>query len=214
MTRVVLIHGAASAPWVWDRLMPYLEQWDVCAPERPRTGDLDAELSWLAAQVEGAWLVGLSGGATLGLALAARGGSFAGAVLHEPAVGSLVPGLLTPMRRAFAERGTAGLARTLYGASWSADLCGTGDWLDDEVTARELAMFASFEPSAAAVATGPVLITVGENSPPVRHEAAKALEADFGYVVGEVRGASHFAPYDHAEAFAAALLEAVCGRRR
>jgi pimeloyl-ACP methyl ester carboxylesterase len=191
---------------VWDRLIPYLGECEVSVPERPRTGDLDLELEWLSGLVADAWLIGLSGGATLGLALAAQGGAFAGAVLHEPAVGSLVPDLLAPMQTAFAEGGTAAFARTLYGRSWSVDLCGIGRWLDDDVTARELAMFAGFEPTAPAPSNSPVVITVGENSPPLRHEAADALEGCYGYAVREVPGASHFAPYDAPGQFAAVLI--------
>jgi pimeloyl-ACP methyl ester carboxylesterase len=207
MTRLVLVHGAASTPRVWDRLIPYLGACEISVPERPRTGDLDLELEWLSGLVTDAWLVGLSGGATLGLALAARGGAFAGAVLHEPAVGSLVPDLLAPMQTAFAEGGTAAFARTLYGQSWTVDLCGVGSWLDDHVTARELAMFATFEPAAPAPSTSPVAVTVGQNSPPVRHEAANALENRFGYSVSEIPGASHFAPHDAPDQFATVVID-------
>lgn len=209
MTRLVLVHGTATTPRVWDRLIPYLGECEVSAPERPRTGDLDLELEWLAGLVADAWLVGLSGGATLGLALATQGGALAGAVLHEPAVGSLVPDLLAPMQTAFADGGTAAFARTLYGRSWTVDLCGVGSWLDDDVTARELEMFAGFEPTAPAPRTSPVVVTVGENSPPLRHEAADALEARFGFTVREVPGASHFAPHDAPERFATVLLRTV-----
>ncbi|GAB7005545.1 hypothetical protein JCM18899A_30180 [Nocardioides sp. AN3] len=194
---------------MWDRLIPHLRDCDVVAPERPRTGSLDLELEWLSGLVADSWLVGLSGGATLGLALSARGGSFAGAVLHEPAVGSLVPDLLTPMRVAFAAGGTAAFARTLYGPSWSVDLCGVGLWLDDDVTARELAMFSGFEPAAPSRDAGPVIITVGEHSPPLRHLAADALEGDLGYRIREVPQASHFAPYDAPAAFAAVVLDVI-----
>jgi pimeloyl-ACP methyl ester carboxylesterase len=209
MTRLVLVHGAASTPRVWDRLIPYLGHCEVLAPERPRTGDLDLELEWLSGLVAGAWVVGLSGGATLGLALAARGGAFAGAVLHEPAVGSLVPGLLAPMRTAFAAGGTAAFARTLYGPSWSVELCGTGAWLDDEVTARELSMFATFEPGGARADGPPVVITLGGDSPPPRRRAADALRDQLGYAVREVPCASHFAPHDAPETFARVLAEII-----
>lgn len=208
MTRLVLVHGAASTPRVWDRLLPHLGDCEVSVPERPRTGNLDLELEWLARAVGDAWLVGLSGGATLGLALGVAGGGFAGAVLHEPAVGSLVPGLLAPMRTAFAEGGTAAFARTLYGRSWSADLDGAGPWLDDAVTAAELAMFATFEPGAPAPGTGPVVVSVGERSPSLRQAAADALEGR-GYAVRAVPGASHFAPHDAPGAFATVLLDVV-----
>ncbi|MFL6022126.1 MAG: alpha/beta fold hydrolase, partial [Marmoricola sp.] len=50
-----------------------------------------------------------------------------------------------------------------------------------------------------------VVVTVGQLSPPVRHQAADALEAHLGYPVREVPGASHFAPHDAPEQFAASL---------
>ena len=62
MARVVLVHGAATSAAVWDRLVPLLPDHDVVAVTRPRTGDLDRELAWLAPQVEDAWVVGMSGG--------------------------------------------------------------------------------------------------------------------------------------------------------
>ena len=59
------------------------------------------EVDVLIAPVAGALVVGVSGGATLGLELAARGVGFRAAVLHEPAVGSLLPGLLDGVAAAY-----------------------------------------------------------------------------------------------------------------
>lgn len=207
MTRLVLVHGAAVGPSLWDGVLSHLTGFDVLVPERPRTGDLARELDWLADLSEGAWVVGISGGATLGLALTATGMTLAGAVLHEPAVGSLVPGLLAPMAAAFEQGGTVAFARELYGPSW-APMAGAA-WLGDEVTARELAMFRSFEPTAPRPEAGRVVTTVGTDSPPVRGEVARALRAAYGIEVVDVPGASHFAPHDAAAAFANVLREII-----
>lgn len=210
MTRLVLIHGAASSAGVWSRLTPLLVDCEVFAVTRPRTGDLDEELAWLAPRVEGSWVVGMSGGATLGLALAGSGITLAGAVLHEPAVGSLAPGLLAPMAAAFERGGTEAFARTLYGASWTPETAGgPGPWLEDAVTRRELAMFRGFEPVPATAAAGQVLVTYGEQSPPVRREAAEALTAAHGHQIQAIPGAAHFAAHDAPEEFAGTVLKAL-----
>jgi pimeloyl-ACP methyl ester carboxylesterase len=212
MTRLVLVHGAATGPAVWDRLLPYLHGYDASAVSRPRTGVLAREVDWLVPQVEGAWVVGMSGGATLGLALAARQVRLAGAVLHEPAVGSLVPGLLAPMAAAFSDGGTGAFARTLYGDAWTPTLLDGA--LDDDVTARELAMFKSFEPAPASATSGDVVITVGERSPAIRHQAVEALRSAYAYETRTVPTATHFAAYEEPAAFAATLLSVVEGRSR
>jgi pimeloyl-ACP methyl ester carboxylesterase len=197
--RILLVHGAATSATVWDRLLPHLAEYDVVAVERPRTGDLDRELARLIPPAENAFVVGMSGGATLGLGLAMSGVRLAGAVLHEPAVGSLLPELLTPMAAAFEAGGTAGFGRALYGPTWTLDLAGGQD---DCVTARELAMFRTFEPGPASAYAGPVVVTVGEASPPIRHEAARALERECGYPSTVLAGCGHFVAHDHPEALA------------
>lgn len=196
------MHGAASSARVWDRLLPHLAEYDVVAVERPRTGDLEREMTWLTPLAEGAFVVGMSGGATLGLGLAMSGVRLAGAVLHEPAVGRLVPELLTPMAAAFQAGGTAGFGRALYGPTWTIDLAGGQD---DAVTARELAMFRTFEPGPATAYAGQVLVTVGEESPPIRHEAVRALENGLGYRSLVLPGCQHFAAHDHPETLAAVI---------
>ena len=92
--RVVLIHGAATTSRVWRHVVPLLAAGgpvSVTVPDRPCTGDLATETAALRPSCAGAVVAGVSGGATLGLALAAAGVP-AAAVLHEPAVGSLLPG--------------------------------------------------------------------------------------------------------------------------
>lgn len=205
MVRLVLVHGAATTSRMWDRVLPLLvasTAREVVAVERPRTGDLDREVAELAPLVEGSWLVGVSGGATLGLALAAAGVPLAGAVLHEPAVGSLEPGLLVPVVSAFTAHGTAGLGRQLYGQSWEPAMAGV---VDDEDTAAELAMFRSFEPTPLPASAGRVVATVGALSPDIRHRSVAVLAAAIGCESHVVDGASHFAPRDAPVPFAAAV---------
>lgn len=200
-SRVVLIHGAATTSRVWRFVVPLLDGLDVRCPDRAATGDLDAEVAALAPLCEGAIVAGVSGGATLGLALAARGAGLAAALLHEPAVGSLLPGLLSPMAEAYAAGGASAFAVTLYGPAWTAaeapeDLAAVG---------RDLAMFRAFEPAAPAPGEGPVLLTVGALSPPIRHESVRRLGEAFSLPVAILPGTGHAAHLENPAAFAARI---------
>jgi pimeloyl-ACP methyl ester carboxylesterase len=201
MHRLVLIHGAATTSHVWRFVAPLLDDFDVRCPDRAATGDLDAELAALEPLCKGAIVAGVSGGATLGLALAARGSGLAGALLHEPAVGSLLPGLLAPMAAAYEAGGPWAFAATLYGPAWTpaeapADLAAVG---------RDLAMFRAFEPAAPAPGEGQVILTVGAHSPPVRHESVTRLSAAYGFPVITLPGTSHAVHLENPRAFAAAI---------
>lgn len=200
--RIVLIHGAATTAQVWEPVVARLDAYDVVALERPRTGDLHRELAWLAPRVEGSFVVGMSGGATLGLALVMGGTPLTGALLHEPAVGSLLPELLTPMAGAFTDGGTAGFARLLYGPSWTPDM---SRGVPESVTAAELAMFRSFEPGPPSPRAGDVVVTTGSRSPDARRAAAAALAAAFGYRTATLPGAGHFIAHDHPDVMATAV---------
>ena len=195
---IVLIHGAATTASVWDAVVAELHGLDVVAVDRPCTGDLAAELEWLAPRVRGALVVGVSGGATLGLALAASRVPLAGALLHEPAVGSLAPALLAGVAAAYAVGGVEGFGAALYGAGWDRSMAAD----DDAVVARELPMFRSFEPERASEAQGPVLVTVGELSPAGRHDAARALRDRLDYPVTVIPGAVHFVQHDRPAQYA------------
>ena len=203
--RIVLLHGIATTGAIWDRVVAALAIRgvnDVLAVERPCTGSLTDELEAIAPYARDALVVGQSGGATLALALASSRHPIAGAVVHEPAVGSLAPALLSPVAAAFAARGLEGLGSTLYGPSWSMDLAPR----DRGVIERELAMFRAFEPAPAPPDHVPILVTVGSMSPAIRHEAAGALQAR-GYRTRTIDGASHFVAWDAPAQFAAVIAE-------
>ena len=199
--RVVLIHGAATTSRVWRRVVPLLEGFDVRCPNRPCSGDLAAEVAALRPACAGAVVAGVSGGATLGLALAAAGVPVAAAVLHEPAVGSLLPGLLDEMRAAYQAGGTAAFAAALYGPAWTPGEAPS----DSGAVPRDLAMFRAFEPAAPAPGSGPLAVTVGECSPPIRHESVRRLGDRFGLPVWQLPGARHAVHLEQPALFAAAI---------
>jgi pimeloyl-ACP methyl ester carboxylesterase len=205
---VVLVHGAATTAAVWAPVREALSRrWpgiEVTAPQRAYTGDLDAEVAALADVVAGAVLVGVSGGATLGLALVASGVPTAGAVLHEPAVGSLVPGLLTHVAAGYEERGVTGFGTALYGAAWDVSMAPD----DPGAVARDFAMFRAFEPVAPAAAPERAATTVGALSPPARHEAARALRSFAGLPYQVLDGCGHAVHLERPELFAGVIARA------
>ncbi|MFC8042958.1 alpha/beta fold hydrolase [Nocardia sp. NPDC057353] len=202
--RVVLIHGTATDGRVWAGVAAALGPgYEVECPTRPQSGDLDTEVAFLAPRCAGAIVAGVSGGATLGLELAARGVPFTAAVLHEPAAGSLVPGLLAPVAAAFADGGTGAFARTLYGQSWHEGRTTA----DTGTIAAELRMFRAFEPRPLPDSIADrVLLTVGADSPEPRHRADAALTALLGVRTRVVPGA-HALHLDHPTALAALIAE-------
>ena len=74
-TRIVLIHGAATTAAIWSGVSSSLAALfptvPVIAPQRAYSGDLATETDALANVCADAVVVGVSGGATLGLALLA-----------------------------------------------------------------------------------------------------------------------------------------------
>ena len=165
------------------------------------------ELAALSQAARGAVVVGVSGGATLGLALASTSSHLAGAVLHEPAVGSLAPGLLDHVVAGWTTGGATGFGRALYGPTWEPSMAPT----DPEAVARDLAMFRRFEPRPLVEGNGRVLVTVGQDSPPVRHTAAAALHERFGMEVAVLPDSGHFVQHDNPAALAAAVRSVLDG---
>ncbi|MDQ0373050.1 alpha/beta fold hydrolase [Cellulomonas humilata] len=200
--RVLLVHGAATTSRVWDRVRGLLRDdgLEVVAPDRASSGDLAVELAALADDADGAVVVGVSGGATLGLALASDR-RIAGAVLHEPAVGSLVPGLLDHVVAGFTSAGVPGFGAALYGPSWTPAMAPA----DPDAVARDLAMFRRFEPAPLHLGQGRVVVTVGEHSLPARHRAAWALHDLLGVEVRVLPGTGHFVQHDNPQALADAI---------
>lgn len=209
-TRVVLVHGAAVTASCWDRLLPLLADLDVVAVQRPSSGDPALELAALRPVASGALVVGVSGGATLGLALAASGTPLTGALLHEPAVGALLPELLAPLAAAHAAGGVAAFGSLLYGPSWDPAMAPA----DPGAVGRDLAVFRAMEPAAPAEGQGPVVVSVGGNSPPVRHAAAAALGRHLGIGTTVLPGCRHFAQWDSPAVLAGAVRDLLADAAR
>lgn len=200
-SRVVLIHGAATTASVWRALVAALAAGGVAetvTPSRRSSGDWETELDDLAELCAGSFVIGVSGGATLGLGLIHRRVPLLGAILHEPAAGSLAPHLLDSVIAQMEAGGPAAFGHALYGPSWIPALLSD----DTEAVARDLAMFRGFEPTAETASLPHVVITVGQNSPAIRHEAVAAVAELIGARAAVVRGASHAVHLDSVPAFA------------
>jgi len=203
--RVVLVHGAATGSRVWDATAAALRgrieggRVEVLCPDRPQSGDLDTEIAFLAPLCAGAFVVGVSGGATLGLELAARGVPIAGAVLHEPAAGSLAPGLLDHVAEGLLSGGIDGFGAALYGPAWDRS-CTTAT---PETVAAEFAMFGAFEPAPLGERARLVTLTVGGNSPPPRHRSVRVLCEHLGVAMRVLAGVGHAAHLEDGAALAA-----------
>ncbi len=199
---IVLIHGAATTAGIWQgvsrSLAALYPDLPVVAPQRAYSGDLATEVKALAEVCADAVVVGVSGGATLGLALLAAGVPTAGAILHEPAVGSLVPGLLAPMAAAYASGGVPAFGAALYGPAWTTAMAPD----DPDAVRRDLAMFRAFEPSALSAPPSGAMTTVGARSPAVRHEAARALQSHSGLPYEVIEGCGHAVHLERPEALA------------
>ncbi|MFC9979522.1 alpha/beta fold hydrolase [Gordonia sp. NPDC127522] len=194
--RAVLVCGVATDPEVWAPTAAALAAvgYDVDVPVRPQSGCLDTEIEFLAPRCPGAVVFGVSGGATLGVELATRGVDIAAGFFHEPAAGSLAPGLLDHVVDAFRRDGVPGFGRALYGPGWSIGMTSA----DEAVVARELAMFRAFEPREPMVEAPPVTLTVGQRSPAARYASVDAVAERCGFGRGVLPGTSHAAHLDHA----------------
>jgi pimeloyl-ACP methyl ester carboxylesterase len=184
--RVVLIHGAATTSAVWQKMLPFLTRYEVIAPQRGYSGDLDTEIADITPLCHDAVLVGVSGGATLVLELAKRKVAFHAAVAHEPAAGSLCPRLLDHVIAGWQQGGVEGFGTALYGPSWS--LAGAPA---AETVERDLAMFRKFEPAPLPPGTSRLLLTTGSLSPAIRAESVAALSEMLPATVRTLPGVAH-----------------------
>jgi pimeloyl-ACP methyl ester carboxylesterase len=222
---VVLLHGVGVGPESFALVAERLAgRHHVVALERP-TGPggsalpLDDQADQLARMLPdlgggGVRLVGVSGGATLGLCLALRHpGAVDAMLLHEPLVGSLAPEL----HRRFAaaallagsgDDGAMEVVRSVMGDATWAELA-LGDRAASAALAPrwrgEIAAFAAFDPSGAALASLaplPLIVSVGGRSGPERWAAAEVLRHRCGAELVEVPGAGNAVQLDAPDAFA------------
>jgi pimeloyl-ACP methyl ester carboxylesterase len=184
-------------------------------PQTARSGDRPAS----------AW-VGVSGGATLGvIAALRRPAAISVAVLHEPLIGSAAPELHAVIR-AGADRLAARTrddadGRRARAVEYMTGLVGPAGWemlgpdgraaveARAALIACEVPRFASFEPSPippdGAVR---VVITVGERSPAMRHDAARRAAVLLHGSVHVIPAVGHLPQVERPAAFAE-LLEAL-----
>jgi pimeloyl-ACP methyl ester carboxylesterase len=125
------------------------------------------------------------------------------AVLHEPAAGSLAPGLLDDVAAALASGGVEAFGSTLYGSAWTiADAPA-----DRAAVTRDLTMFRGFEPGPLPVGHPPAVLTVGELSPPIRHRTAAALSSCLRIPVKVIPATGHAAHLESPAALASCIAE-------
>jgi pimeloyl-ACP methyl ester carboxylesterase len=164
------------------------------------------------AEIDRAVVAGMSGGATVALALALTCPErVLVAVAHEPAVGSVAPELRALVRGALVEGGGRALLRVLAGPDTWSTLSGAAvSALDasSELVEADAAAFLAFEPSLASAAGRPPLVcSVGERSSVLRYTVAERLAARTGAPVAVVPGCGHLPQLDAPGAFAELILD-------
>lgn len=234
---VVLVHGVGIGPRAFDAVVDSLaDDHRVLVVRRrgygsnqpvPASASVDGQVGDLVALVEArgvtsATYVGVSGGATLVLALAlARPDLVRAAVVHEPAIGPLAPDLHAELQaaagRLAATRGPEGVLAFVN------RLVGDSAWarlpplVVDEIESRwavvraEVPEFIAFAPSAEALAglegLG-LMATVGSRSPECRRLAAKVLASHLGADVQVLDGVRHLPHLEAPDRFVAAIRAA------
>jgi pimeloyl-ACP methyl ester carboxylesterase len=191
--------------------------------DRPAISNLEAQVDRILEDImkreeqPSVW-VGVSGGATLGVIAACRRPAvIAGALLHEPLIGTRAAALHDGVQAAAARLAGGQLdsaAVESSAADFVAGLVGPESWEALGVDGRtavlerarlvgaEVPYFASFEAPTAFDDAVPVLITVGERSPAPRHEAAeRAAELLKGRLV-VIPGIGHLPQVEAPETFA------------
>ncbi|HRW38016.1 MAG: alpha/beta hydrolase [Acidimicrobiales bacterium] len=226
---VVLLHGVGVGPGSFAPLAEALcDRHRVVVLERPgapgEAADLAAHADRIAEVVAarlgvGARLVGVSGGATLGLVLAERHPDLFGSyVLHEPLLGRLAPALHHRFQLAAASAADGPdpamevVAAVMGPDTWRA--LGSEGRADAHRHAQrwreEIAMFATFDPtpdSLLRLGRRPVLTTVGGRSAPERVVVADVLAELAGAEVRTVAGAGNAVQLDAPRAFATIVAD-------
>jgi pimeloyl-ACP methyl ester carboxylesterase len=232
-SRVVLVHGVGIGPWSYAALADDLAaDHDVVIAHRRGYGanagqaapdSLRVHVEDLRSLAAGrAAFVGVSGGATLVLALAlAHPDVVSAAVVHEPVVGPLAPELHAELRAAATRlsssagpAGTVAFVRALVGRpAW--------DRLDedqvsdvrarDTVVRAEVPLFLDFAPRPAelrALAGMALVSSVGATSRRSRHAAAAAVAAHTACSRSILPGVGHLAQVEDPAGLARALRRA------
>jgi len=164
------------------------------------------------AGTERAVVAGMSGGATVALALAlSRPERVLVAVAHEPAVGSLSPRLRALVRGALAHGGGSELVRVLAGTeTWGRlpDAVVTALDASPGLVEADARAFLAFEPDLPpAPAVCPLVCSVGERSSALRFEIAELLAARTGARMVVVPGCGHLPQLDAPAAFARLIID-------
>jgi pimeloyl-ACP methyl ester carboxylesterase len=236
---VVLLHPTGLGPAPLAPLVERLElRHRVIVPSRrgyagseglaPPTS-LDDQLDDLAGVLDrldlrSATFVGISGGATLVLALGLRRPDLLdGGLAHEPLIGPLAPGLHAAVSSAIGQMLATDAPMAV--SSFIAELIGVDvwnrlapAWRDDverhaAATRSEAPFYPAFSPTGpqlAGLADAGVVASVGARSGPNRLEAAAVLR-DLGLSTPTVPEAGHLAHLESPDAFAA-LVESVTHR--
>ena len=234
---VVLVHGVGIGPRAFDAVAGSLaDDHRVLVVRRrgyrsgqpvPASASVDEQVGDLVGVVDSrgvsaATFVGVSGGATLVLALAlARPDLVRAAVVHEPAIGPLAPDLhaelLSAAGRLAATRGPDGVLafvnRLVGDSAWARlpPLVADGIERRWQVVRAEVPEFIAFAPSAEALAglEGLGLVaTVGSRSPECRQLAAKVLAHHVGVKVHVLDGVRHLPHLEAPDRFVAVIRAA------
>lgn len=190
--------------------------YEVLAPDRESSGNMNREIQNLWDLADDSIVVGVSGGATLAWELAACGCPMKEVFAHEPAAGSLVPGLLAGPGSAFTNMTgsepektirdkAAFFGRTLYGPNWRTF------YLPDDTRKvfRDYQMFAAFEPHKPQIPVNRIHLTIGGASPQNRYDVAEQYAYAFRTQSYTILDARHFLPVDCPKQYAEYILQKI-----
>jgi pimeloyl-ACP methyl ester carboxylesterase len=221
---VVLLHGVGLAPSTFDPLVTMVARSSAPCRSRYRPGAVASDVSVFAeaedllrehAGARPVVMVGVSGGATLAVAMAIVGHpGLVGVIAHEPLIGPSAPELHAAVSVAAAELLTGTAPVSERATAFVRGLVGADTWDTLPAAARtfpaehasvvidEVPRFVEFSvPSPLVGFAAPVTVTTGERSPERRHHVARLLAAA-GAGSRTIRGAGHLAAWEQPRAFA------------
>jgi pimeloyl-ACP methyl ester carboxylesterase len=224
---VVLVHGVGFGPQTLTPLRRALDPHArvICVSRRgygeragvPAAATVAAHVEDIVATlddvgIERAVFAGMSGGATVALALVLEHPErVVTAVAHEPAVGRMAPELRALVRAALGQGGGSELLRVLAGAeTWHklpADVVSALE-ANPGLVEADAAAFLAFEPPLASAGLRlPLVCSVGERSSALRFTVARRLAARTGAPVVVVPACGHLPQLDAPAAFAQLILD-------